>query len=294
MTTDSSHPGQKHRLPHFSSLPEGKKDLMIAGAKDGMNIAIGSVPIALSFGVLSVTGSEPLPLWATLLMSVLVYSAAAQFNSLDMIQAGSSGIQIAITTFFINIKGLLTSATAEEKMDADISSKMRAALGFGITDQTFGLLSARDSKIQGYYALGLEGVSYLLWILATFIGALFGGFIPASVLSALGIAIYALYLVLTGEEMLKLKMVLLIFAAAAIINTFVADIPILNALPESFDFIIIPVICAASGAYYLTWNERKEKKNKSKNPPAIPVFLEGQSTSASSLSSATSTNEEER
>ncbi|WP_338099593.1 AzlC family ABC transporter permease [Methanolapillus africanus] len=276
MTDQSSDHEKKLPAHRPSHLPEGKKNQMIAGAKAGMNIAIGSVPIALSFGILSVTGNPPMPLWAALLMSVLVYSAAAQFNALDMLQAGSSGIQIAVTTFFINIKSLLTSATATEKMDQDIKPGMRAALGFGITDQTFSLLSTSDSKIKGYYALGLEGVSYILWILATLVGILFGGFIPASILSALGIAVYAMYLVLTGEEMLKLKIVLLIFAAAAVMNSFIDYIPILRDMPSSFSFIIIPVICAAIGAYYM---ERKTKKDpKKENPESADVTAAASTT----------------
>ncbi|WNY24781.1 AzlC family ABC transporter permease [Methanolapillus millepedarum] len=279
MTDNPSDHEKKVPVPKPSYLPGGKKEQIIAGAKAGMNIAIGSVPIALSFGILSVTGNPPLPLWAALLMSILVYSAAAQFNALDMLQAGSSGIQIAVTTFFINIKSLLTSTTATEKMDKDIKPGMRAALGFGITDQTFSLLSTSDSKIKGYYALGLEGVSYVLWILATLIGILFGGLIPASILSALGIAVYAMYLVLTGEEMLKLKIVLLIFAAAAVMNSFVGDIPFLRDLPSSFNFIVIPVICAAIGAYYM---ELKTKKNpkKENSEPAEKSPLSGEAPPA--------------
>jgi predicted branched-subunit amino acid permease len=80
-----------------------RQSSFLQGIQGGASIAIGYLPVALTFGLLS--KSTGLSLSETVLMSLIVFAGASQYISLSLIAVGTGVIEIIFTTFtsFFNV-----------------------------------------------------------------------------------------------------------------------------------------------------------------------------------------------
>ena len=79
------------------------------GARDMVPMMVGAAPFGIIFGTL--VSSGPLRLWHGQLMSLTVFAGSAQFIALGLI-AGHAGLAVVwATTFIVNLRHLLYSAT---------------------------------------------------------------------------------------------------------------------------------------------------------------------------------------
>lgn len=172
---------------------KSKSQTFFAGCKAGLPIAIGYLSISITFGVLSTAAG--LHVFEATAMSALVYAGASQFIAVSLL--GTTGwLEVVFATFVLNLRHLLMSTTLALRLD---TSRSKATfLSFGITDETFvvSTVGHQSGRLQGSYFAGIAGIAYLSWVSGTVIGALFGTFIPQSIASSLGIALYAMFIAL--------------------------------------------------------------------------------------------------
>lgn len=148
------------------------------GARDSLPVQAGIITFGLTCGILGpaagLSGIE------TVLMSMLVFAGAAQFIGIAMIGAGAAGWgMIVFTTLLINLRHLLMGATLAPYMNR-LPLTRQALLAFGITDESFVLLTnrLRFSSYNPAYHCGLNFSLYLIWVLSTAAGVLIGTRIP--------------------------------------------------------------------------------------------------------------------
>jgi len=167
----------------------------IQGIKAGLPIAIGYVPIAIAFGALALKAN--LSIREAVLMSILVFAGASQFMAASMILAGSSGIQIIIATLFLNLRHLIMSMSIHNTF-LNTNKLWSAILSFGITDETFAVITLQNKKDQPppthYFSAGLMGIAHFGWVSGTVIGTFGAHVIPAEVSSAMTLGLYAMFI----------------------------------------------------------------------------------------------------
>lgn len=156
-----------------------------------MPIAIGYIPVSFSFGMLAVKGG--LSVWSALIISMTNLTSAGQFAGMNLIVAGAGLAEIGITTFVINIRYMLMSLALSQKIEKLTFAK-RALVSFGITDEIFTVASTTPKKLTFPFMSGLIAVPYVGWALGTFLGAFTNNLLPPSVISAMGITLYAMFL----------------------------------------------------------------------------------------------------
>lgn len=88
----------------------------LRGVKSGMPIAIGYIPIAVAFGLLA--RSQDIPNFVSLLMSLVIYAGASQFIGINLFVLGTSFGEIVITTFLLNLRHFLMSATLSQRIES--------------------------------------------------------------------------------------------------------------------------------------------------------------------------------
>ena len=98
------------------SLPPCGLAAFAAGMKAGLPIAIGYLPIAITFGLLA--KSAGLPNVISALMSFAVYAGASQFIAVQLFSLGTLPWEIILTTFIINLRHLLMSAAISQRLPA--------------------------------------------------------------------------------------------------------------------------------------------------------------------------------
>lgn len=170
------------------------------GIKDGFPIAIGYLPIALTFGILAIQSG--LDVIEATGMSIWVFAGASQFIAINLLQNHIQIMEIIFTTFILNIRHLLMSTSISRKLNT--TTFISSLLSFGITDETFVVASMKkEEKLGTFYFLGLILTAYSGWVIGTFIGGVFSHVIPTSITTGMSIALYAMFIGLLVPSMKK-------------------------------------------------------------------------------------------
>ena len=225
-----------------------KNESFKKGIKDGIPIGLGYLAVSFTFGMMSV--SSGLSIWQAVLISLTNLTSAGQFAGLDIIVAGGSYWEMALTQLVINLRYCLMSFSLSQKMRRDEPWAHRYLVAFGITDEIFGVSASQEGKVSAFYNYGAMCMAIPGWTLGTLLGAISGSLLPDFIMSALGVAIYGMFLAVIIPPAKKNKAMLLVVVAAMAVSTLFAVVPGLNKVSSGF-VIIITTLVTAGGAAYL-------------------------------------------
>jgi len=194
------------------------------GIQAGLPIALGYLPIAVAFGALAVQAD--LTWWEATLMSLFVFAGASQFVGISMLLAGAGMVQIITTTFFLNLRHLIMSLAVNDLFKA-FPQAWKNLLSFGITDETFALLTLGESgadqePISEAYVLGLMATAYSGWVGGTALGGLGAEFVPENITTAMTVGLYALFIGLLVPPARKSPAFAGIAVTSMLLNTLLA------------------------------------------------------------------------
>ena len=122
----------------------------------------------------------------------------------------------------------------------------------------FAVASGKDSDLPPRYMYGLILLPYLFWSGGTAAGALLGSILPEALKSALGIAIYGMFIAIIVPPARKNKGVLFTVVIAAVLSCLVYYIPLFDFISGGISIIICTVIAAALGALLFPREIREE------------------------------------
>ncbi|SDI25708.1 AzlC family ABC transporter permease [Alteribacillus bidgolensis] len=208
-----------------------------AGMKDGATIALGYFPAAITFGFIAQTTG--LTVQETMLMSLLVFAGAAQYMALSLLAAGTGAIEIIFTTFIVNIRHFLMSASLNEKAVQDHPLK-KAGYAFGLTDEVFAVASTKEGTVHTGYVYGVFFISYASWVIHSGVGHAVGQLLPEMLQQSLTFALYALFIALLAPSLKKHRKIFFLAALAAVLNSVFALI-----MAEGWAIILATLIAAS-------------------------------------------------
>lgn len=230
------------------------------GVRDGLPICLGYVSVSFAFGMMAVEGG--LPAWVGLLISMTNLTSAGQFAGLELILSGGLYIEVAVTTFVINVRYLLMSLSLSQKVDPAMSQLERFLLSFGITDEIFAVAVQQKEPVNSRYLTGLISMPYVGWALGTLLGATAAGILPAPVRSALGIAIYGMFLAIIIPPAVKAKPVAVVVIVAVVLSCLFKWVPGLSAVSSGWAILLCAIPAAAFAA--LRWPVVEEGEEEAK------------------------------
>ena len=198
------------------------------GIRHGIPIALGYLSVSFTFGMKAV--EEGLTVLQAVLVSMTNVTSAGQFAALPLMAAQASMAEVALTQFTINLRYALMSLSLGPRLDGSMGTPQRLAFSFMNTDEIFAVASSQPGKVGKTYLYGLMLTPWFGWALGTLLGAAAGTLLPAFVRSALGIAIYGMFLAIIG------------------LSVCFRLIPGLNQVSSGFTIIICAVLAASLGA----------------------------------------------
>lgn len=229
------------------------------GFRKGMPIALGYVPVSFTFGLMAVNGG--LPVWLAIFISVSNITSAGQFAGTGLILAGAGYFEITLTTFIINIRYMLMSLSLSQKIEHKMPLYQRLIFAFGITDETFTVASMEEGKLPFSYLIGLISGPVCGWTLGTALGAFICSGLPDSLSSAMGIALYGMFIAIIVPPAKKSKAVLVIVLISVCIMCVLKYLPIFQAISRGFRIIIATVLGAGIGAFLFPVKEAEEERS---------------------------------
>lgn len=217
------------------------------GIKSGLPIGIGYIPVSFTFGFLAVSGG--LPIWVAVVISLTNLTSAGQFAGTNLIFAGAGYLEVALTTFVINIRYMLMSLSLSQKLERKTGTLARLALAFGITDETFVVGSLKPGTLTAPFMLGLILMPIAGWNLGTLMGGCISTLLPQALQNAMGIALYAMFIALIIPAAKASVHVLCIICIAVAVQCGLNYIPVFSFLSDGFRVIISTVAAAGLGAW---------------------------------------------
>ncbi len=225
------------------------KTLFLKGLKYGLPIGLGYLPIAIAFGIL--TESEGVPVLTGMLLSLTVFAGASQFVAVNLLSLGAAAGEIILTTFILNFRHFLMSASLSQRVEEDTGIFQRSLLAFGITDETFSLASVvnpeEHKKLPFSFLLGLILISFTAWNVGTWIGLFTGNILPDILQNSMGIALYVMFIGLLVPSMKTSLPIFTVAAAAMLIHSAITFIPWLPRFSTGWNIILSTIFGALLG-----------------------------------------------
>ncbi len=232
----------------FAKERRMKMKEFLRGLKDGLPIGLGYFSVSIAFGVSAVQAG--LPIFAAVAISLTNLTSAGQVAGLSVIAAAGTLVEMALTQLVINLRYALMSVSLSQKMDAAVRWWERLIIAFGNTDEIFAVASGQAKPLTAPYFYGLMTLPILCWSGGTLLGAAAGKILPEMILSALGVAIYGMFIAVIIPKAKKSLSVALVALGAAALSCCFTWLPGLNTISGGFSIIICAVIAAAAGAYF--------------------------------------------
>lgn len=241
------------------NFPASLQKSFIKGFNDGMPIFFGYISVSFTFGMM--TSENGLPFWIALLISFTNLTSAGQFAGTALIISGGTYIEIAITTFVINIRYMLMSLSLAQKAEPEMTTLQRMILSFGITDEVFAVAMQQKSKISAAYLAGLITMPYIGWMTGTLLGATTTGLLPLSLRSALGIAIYGMFIAIIIPPARQSRPITFVIILSIILSCLFRWVPFLRSLSTGWIIIICAILAAGLAAlrYPIETSQKEEK-----------------------------------
>ncbi|KWZ45502.1 branched-chain amino acid ABC transporter permease [Burkholderia savannae] len=187
--------------------PPARLGEFAAGMRDTVPMMVGAAPFGVIFGTLVTTG--PLAPWHGELMSFALFAGSAQFIALGLIAGGASYAVVLATTFVVNLRHLLYSATLAPYV-AHLPLRWRATLGALMTDEVFAVAYAHYRHAEPgatgpYHFFGSGVAMYVNWQVWTIAGLLFGAAFPRLQSLGLDFAMAATFIAIVVPQLASLR-----------------------------------------------------------------------------------------
>jgi len=155
---------------------------LLAGVRAELPILFGVIPFGLIYGVVAVSAGLP-PVLAYA-MSCVVFAGSAQFIGARLIGAGVPGVVIVLTTFVVNLRHMLYSASLAPHL-RHLSRGWKWLLAYLLTDEAYAVTILhydRPANLANkhWFYLGAGLTLWSCWQVSTAAGVFLGAQVPAS------------------------------------------------------------------------------------------------------------------
>ena len=147
---------------------------------------------------------------------------------------------MAIATLVANARYVLMSTALSQRISSSTSLLHRMTIGYGITDEIFGIAISEEGDIHPAYIYGALCIAVPAWAVGTALGIVTGNILPALLVNALSVALYGILLA-----------ILISFTASALCTYF-------TKIPSGTRTILLTVVIAGIFAFLFP---HKEKEN---------------------------------
>lgn len=238
---------------------ENNRSSFLEGIRDGIPICLGYLSVSFAFGIFAV-GKLGLSVFQAVLISMFNLTSAGQLAGAPIIASFGSLAELATSQFIINMRYSLMSVSLSQKLGKSVSLVDRFWIAFCNTDEIFAVSASKTGTVSRSYMAGLVITPYLGWSIGTLIGALAGDILPTAVVSALGIAIYGMFIAIVVPPCTKSRATLLCVLLAIGMSCMFEFLPYLNKVSDGFVIIICAVIASALFAVIAPINENSDKE----------------------------------
>lgn len=218
------------------------KKMFIKGAKDAIPIGLGYLAVAFSLGI-SAANAGLTPMQA-FISAIVSSSSTGQYAGYQVIHVGGTLLEITFITLIANARYALMSSAIAQRLHPDIPEQHRYLMALGVTDEIFALTINQEGYLNPYYTYGIIANSISWWAVGTTIGTVAGAVLPISIVSALSVSLYGMFIAIIVPDMKQHSVIKWLVPASFLISLIVNNMPMVNQIPDSILIIILTVVIA--------------------------------------------------
>ena len=226
------------------------------GLKAGVPIGLGYFAVAFALGIKARNAGFTAPQAA--LTSFLINASAGEAVAFDLIAAGAGYLEVAIMELVANARYLLMSFSLSQKLRPETGMLHRLVIGWYVTDEVFGVSISAPGYLNPWYTYGAIALACPGWACGTFLGVIMGNALPASIVSALSVGLYGMFMAIfvppAKESRIVLGLVLISMAASFAL----ARLPLFAGISSGIKTILLTVAISAAAAVLFPRREVKE------------------------------------
>ncbi len=220
--------------------------MFIQGIKDGFPIGLGYLAVSFTLGIQC--REAGLSAFEATIMSLVNLTSAGEFAALTIIKAASSYLEMAVSQLIINLRYMLMSFALSQKVEPSLPVGHRLGISFGVTDEIFGISIGLKGKLKPSYSYGAMAVAVPGWTLGTFLGVVMGNVLPASVVSALSLALYAMFIAIIMPKAKEDKHVAFACLMAMVFSAVFTYAPLVKDISAGSRIIILTIVLSMAAA----------------------------------------------
>ena len=181
-----------------------RKDFL-KGLSDGLPIGLGYFSVAFGFGIMAV-GAKISAFFAWLI-SASNMTSAGQAAGVEIIAAGGTLIEMALSQLVINLRYSLMGFSLTQKLDQSFTTPKRLIFSCCITDEVYAAAISHKGRIS----------TFIGWTSGSLVGAFASQLLPDFISAVMGIMLYGMFIAVFVPAARKSRPILLavLLASAA-------------------------------------------------------------------------------
>ena len=195
-----------------------------------------------------------------MLTSMLINASAGEFAGFTLIAAGAGFLEVAVMEFIANARYLLMSCALSQKISSETGLIPRMIIGFEVTDEIFGCNMSVPGMLCPWYTYGVIVPSLLGWSGGTCLGVIMGNVLPASLTSALSVALFGMFLAVIIPPARKSRILAGLIGLSMAASFALSRIEPFASLSSGLRVIILTVILSGAAAYFFPVNTEENQE----------------------------------
>lgn len=226
------------------------------GLKAGVPIGLGYLAVAFTLGIAAKNAG--LTAFQATLTSFLINASAGEFVGFTLIGAGASYLEVAIMELVANARYLLMSFSLSQKLSPKTGVGHRMLIGWYVTDEVFGVSISAPGYLNPYYTYGAISLACPGWAIGTCLGVIVGNILPASLVSALSVGLYGMFIAIFVPPSKTSKVIGGLVLISMALSFAFNRIPVFDGISSGIKTIILTVAISAAAALLFPIREVKK------------------------------------
>ncbi len=246
MTSGAAKGKESTARGEYSFRLPNNRAAFLDGVKVGVPIGMGDFVVAFALGVQAKTAG--LTAFQCGLASFFCLASAGERVGFSSIAESASYCAIVLATLVANARYFLMSCALSRRCSPRLSLFHRALIGFGLTDESFGMAILRPGFFNPWFAYGIMVVPVPLWTIGSALGVVVGNVLSPQWISALGVALFGMFLAVIVPPCRKNRVVAALVASSFAFSFLMTRPPILSGWSEGSRVVVLTLILASLAA----------------------------------------------
>jgi len=235
------------KMDDFKPHQYNQRQEILSGLHLGLPIGLGYFAVAFSLGIIAKKAGLTVPIG--FLSSLFTRASAGEYGVYTLVAAGASYVELVAMCLVANLRYTLMSAALSQKLAPTTRWYHRLLMACCITDEVFGVSISHPGYTPPAFTYAAAFISTLFWASGCAAGIIAGGMLPTSIVAALSVALYGMFLAIIIPPGRQDRNVLYTLIASFLLSGLCAEAPMINSWSSGTRTVVLTVFIASVAAW---------------------------------------------